>query len=308
MKSLTFKIITDPKEAKEMWEKLSPHKTLDDEWDFRDIWTNELHFPFHFIVGYDGDKVVGLLPLQVNTGKGLAAKHFDRSEPFLEFFGGIDIDDTRVWTVPGYEDTVVDFLKQIHSPAILSYLRDPYIVDENKASLYVDRFELDLQQYQNIQEFMQKNFDGKSRQRLINRLNKLRKTYDITITDGKEADLELLYKLSIERFGERSSFNLQQRRNVFKNFLKRFTVDLFIIKLNGESKATSYSILFNNTYTTMSIGYDAAIRDLSKLLIVTQIQRALEKGCTTFDAGKGDNGWKSHFNLKRIPQYKLNIE
>jgi len=246
-----------------------------------------------------------LMPLQQNTGKGLGATYLQMQTPFLEFFGGIDIDDTQIWVVPGYEDTIKDFLKQIKTPAILSYLKDPYEVSSIKAEPYIDRFELDLKKFENIQDFMQKNLDGKSRQRLINRINKIKKNYEVDIKECTASELPLLYKLSIQRFGERSSFNLPQRQHVLEAFLKRFNVDLFAIELDGKIAAMSYGIIFNNTYTTMTIGYDITIRDLSKYLIITQLERAMEKGCTLFDAGKGDNGWKSHFNFQKIPQYKL---
>lgn len=32
-----------------------------------------------------------------------------------------------------------------------------------------------------------------------------------------------------------------------------------------------------------------------------------QPGCKTYDAGKGDSGWKEQFHLTRIPQYMLTI-
>jgi CelD/BcsL family acetyltransferase involved in cellulose biosynthesis len=119
--------------------------------------------------------------------------------------------------------------------------------------------------------------------------------------------MKLHFTLTALSFGERSSFNMQQRRDVFKELFEKFAVDLFSIKLNGEPKAVSFAFLYNGSYITLNIGYDYDIRDISKLLVVTQLTRAIEKGCTRFDAGQGDNGWKSHFNLEKVPQYKLTL-
>ena len=290
METLEFKVVADEEEAKAVWEQFSPHKTIDDEWDFRDIWTREFSFPFHFIVGYDRDKPVGLLPLTLNTVKGLGAKYLNMHQPFLEFFGGIDIDDTRVWVVPEHEYAVSDFLRQITMPAKLTYLQQPYRFDSDEAIYYLDRFELDLRPFPDISAFMRNNLDGRSRQRLGNRLRRIEKSYTVQVKEGTEEHLETLFQLNIGRFGERSSFHMEQRRNAFRAFLKRFDTDLFCIHLDREVKAVSMSIVYNTNYTTLSIGYDINVRDLSKYLIVTQMKRAMELGCTKFDAGKGDNG------------------
>lgn len=302
---IRFSIIENQDEAKQLWERFSPHKTIDDDWEFRSTWIENLNFPFHFIVGFDGDKVIGLLPLQLNTGKGLGPKLLDMHEAYLEFFAGIDTDDNDVFLVPGYEQYKNDFFKQITTPAVLTSLKEPYEINDTKAEYYLDRFELDMTQFSDFENFMQKNFDGVSRQRLINRTNKLKRDYHVEIKEASENELSLLFQFSIDRFGERSSFTMPQRREVFTALAKRFPVDLFTITLNGEPKAISFSFVYNGSYTTLNIGYDYAIRDISKLLVVTQLKRAMEKGCSRFDAGQGDNGWKSHFNLKKIPQYKL---
>lgn len=305
MKGLQFKVITEEHVCKQLFEKFSPHKTIDDDWEFRFTWTEDSHFPFHFIVGYDGETPIGVLPLQLNTLKGLGPMLLNMDEPYLEFLGGIDTDDTDVWVLPGYEKYKIEFFKQITTPAFLTSLKEQYNAEEIQTEYYLDRFELDLTPYKTVEDFMQETLDGVSRQRLINRTNKIKRNYKVEITDAQENDLETLFQFSIDRFGERSSLNRSDRKKVFHMLFQRFDVDLFTIKLDGKPKAMSFAFLYNGSYITLNIGYDYSVRDISKFLVVTQIQRALEKGCTRFDAGQGDNGWKSHFNLTKIPQYKL---
>jgi len=305
MKQVDFRVATDTDECKKLWEEFSPRLVIDDEWDFRDIWTKAYDFPFHFIVGSIGTDNVGLLPLQLNTGKGLGAVHLHMPGSFLEFFGGIDIDDSRVLVKPGYEEIIPQLLDQIDLSAALTYLQEPYQIKGHSAEFMLDRFALQLDQLNDFSDFMQNNLDGKSRQRLINRINKIEREYKVTVRKGTDEDLEKLFQLSIDRFGERSSFNMPERKQVFRDFVKRFDTDLFTIEIDGEIKAVSLAIMYNHIYTTLSIGYDISVRDLSKYLIVQQMKRALEFKCKTFDAGKGDNGWKSHFNFQKIPQYKI---
>jgi len=307
MSSLTFKVISDPIAAKSLWEQFSPHLTVDDEWDFRNIWIESLDFPLYFIVGFDQDKPIGLLPLQLDKGMGIGPKVLGLTDEFLEFFGGVDTDNNKVYVLPGYEDTISSFLQEIKKPSILAPLETPYAVKDNVAKQYIDRYELDLTQFSNFEALLQKQFDGKSRQRLINRLNKLQKDYSIEIRDGSVEDLPILFQLSIDRFGENSSFNMEYRRQVFIKIAQTIPSDIFTILVNGTPKAVSHSMVYKGVYNTLNIGYDYSIRDISKLLVVSQLKRAIERECILFDAGKGDNGWKEHFHLKKIPQYKLSL-
>jgi hypothetical protein len=307
MSQLSFTIITNREEAKKYWDIFSPKKTIDEDFDFRDTWTQIYDFPFHFIVGFEGEKPIGLLPLQKNTLKGLGPKLLNMTEPFLEFFAGIDTDDNKVLILPGYEETIPQFLAQIDEPAILTSLKDKYRVNGKEAEHYIDRFELDLTKFTSFEDFLQKNLDGKSRQRLINRINKIHKDYTVEIKNGTEEDLQKLFQFSIDRFGDRSSFNMPDRQQIYREFLKNFDVDLFTIELNGQTKAISFCFVYNGSYISLNIGYDYNIRDISKLLVVTQMKKAIEKGCSRYDAGQGDNGWKEHFNLTKIPQYRLNL-
>lgn len=307
MRNLDFKVVEDPLEAKELWELFSPHKTIDDEWDFRDIWTKPYEFPFHFIVGLENNEPIGLLPLQLDTLKGLSPKLLSMDKPFLEFFAGLDTDDNKILFKDSYEDAIPQFLEQLREPTVLSSLKTPYFVNGKEAEHYLFRYELDLVKIPTFEEFVKTKLDGVSRQRLINRINKIDKTYKVEIKDGGKEGLELMFQLSIDRFGENSSFNMPDRQQIYRELLERFDVDLMTIVLDDKVSAVSFAIMYNGTYTTVNVGYDYDVRDLSKLLVVTQIKRAMDHGCKVFDAGQGDNGWKEHFNLSKIPQYKLSL-
>ncbi len=307
MNNLTFRVVSDESEAKIMWEMFSPHKSLDDEWDFRYTWFRYIESPLHFIVGYDNDNPIGLLPLQFNQVKGLDAKLLNMNQPFLEFFGGVDTDDNRIFLKEDFEIYELKFFQEIKSPAILTSLPNPVVVGENTSEFYLDRFSLALDTLTDFKSFLKTHFDGKSRQRLINRINRVHKNYAIEIRDAKPEDIEILFELSKDRFGEGSSFNLEYRRKIFTELTKLFTTDIFTIYVNNLPKAVSYAIVHNNVYTSLNMGYDYTIDDLGKVVFATQIERALAKNCTTYDAGQGDNGWKEHFRLTKIPQYQLSL-
>lgn len=304
---ITFQIIEDPVEAKNMWELFSPHKRIDHEWEFRDAWTQDYDFPFHFIVGYDDDKPIGLLPLQLNTLKGLGPKLLNMQTPYLEFFAGIDTDENDVWILPEYKQYKNDFFRQVKKPAVLTSLTQAYEFDGQKAEYYLDRFELDLIKNPDINTYLQQAFDGKGRSRLKGRVKKMEKNYAVEIKQGEASDLELLFAFSTNRFGERSSFTMPDRQAIYKRLMDRCKIDLLVFELNGEKKAVSFGLIYKNIYTTVNLGYDTTIRDLLKVLVYWRIERAQEQGYEIFDVGQSDNGWKSHFHFTKIPQYKLTL-
>lgn len=304
MDRLEFKVIDNIEEAKKIWELFSPKKVIDDEWNFRFCWFKYLEIPLHFIAGYDKGQPIGLLPLQMNTVKGLDARLLLMDKPFLEFFGGIDTDDNKVFVKPGFEHAVPQFFRQIKEPAIFTSLANKH-GDNGSTEHYLYRYELDFGNAKNIDDFLQTFYTGKTKRDLLHRIRKMQREHKIEIHDGTDADLELLFNKSIERFGDRSSFNLEYRRAIYKELKSLFDHDLFVINVDGEPKALAFCLIYKNSYTLLNVGYDYSDRDIGKLLVVTEMQRAIEHGCTRFDAGQGDNGWKERFHLTKIEQYKL---
>lgn len=306
-KNLKFSVIKDIETAKDIWEYFSPHDEIDDEWDFRYAFYKYLQFPLHFIVGYDGIKPIGLLPLQVNTGKGPTPQNYVFNKNFVEFFGGDDMDSNKVFLKSGYEGYLTSFLQQIHDPAVLAPLASQYKLNSLISEEYTTKYIVDLQKCTNFRDFLQQQFDGKSRSKLVNQLNKLQKNYKVEVKDAAIEDLELLFDYNKKRFGEFSSFQWEYRKQVFRDLSEQYDHDIFKIIIGGEIKAVSFSLLYKNTYLSMNIGYDYSIRDLGKFAVSTQFERAITLGCKVYDGGKGDSGWKEQFHLERIPQYILTI-
>lgn len=308
MGKLQFRVIEKEVEAKEIWEKFSPHKNIDDEWDFRYAWFKGLESPLHFIAGFDGDKLIGLLALQFNQVKGLDAVLLKMDRPFLEFFGGIDTDDNEVFLAQGYEDCEIQFLEQIHEPAFLASLSKQYSVDDFESEFYLDRFEVNLEGARGFGDYVDRNLTGKDRAKVKHELNlmhnKLR-DYMIEIKDGDERDMEQLFKFSMDRFGDRSSFHRAERRQAYFDLAKLFKVDIYKVILNGEIKAVAYGLIYNNVYTGVNFGYDYSIPSFGKFVLTTWVNRAVELGCRVCDVGQGDNGYKSRLRLTQVPQYKL---
>lgn len=307
--TLRFEIITEKDKAKEIWEYFSPHLKIDDEWEFRYTWIKHLDLPLHFIVGYDGDEPVGLLALEQNTNKGLGPKLLNMDEPFLEFFGGVDTDDNYIFLKPGYEHLTSEFLEQIHTPAILTSLKteEGYATKNATPEFYLNRYEIDITGATDFDSYIDKNFSGKTRRNIKSEAKVRFKDEKVEILDGTIDDLEYLFQLSISRFGDRSSFNMEYRRKTFRDLFQNFDIDLFKVAINGEIKGIAFCNVYKERYTGINIGYDYSTPGLGKFLVVSSIPRAAKRGCTIYDAGQGDTGWKSAFHFTKISQYQLKL-
>ncbi len=303
MKSLDFKTIQDVIEAQEIWEELSPKKVLDDAWAFRFAFVKDLRFSLHFIVGMDEGKAVGFLPLQIIHTYGLKPPYAVEGE-FLEFFGGDDTDNNSVFLKPGYEAYSSQFLSQIDRPAVLAPL-SPTFENEAGASVYEYLYRLDLTGFANHEEYLEARWEGESKRTIKKQMRRLYKNHAIEVTYNNPEALEKLFSMNLERFGETSSFRFPYRQQVFRHLRTLFDVQVISVVVDGNIEAVSYGIIYHDTYVGMNAGVNNAIRDLGKLLVFLQMDRALSLGVKTYDGGKGSGEWKEEFKFQKMPQYKL---
>lgn len=303
MKPLVFKTIQDTTEAQEVWEELSPKKVIDDEWEFRFAFVKDLPFSLHFIVGMDEGKAIGLLPLQTIHNYGLKPPYAIEGK-FLEFFGGDDTDNNIIFLKPGYEAYRSQFLAHIDRPAVLAPL-SPTFEKEAGASVYEYLYKLDLTGFTNYEDYLEARWEGESKRTIKKQMRRLYKNHSIEVMYNNTEALEKLFSMNLERFGETSSFRFPYRQQIFRHLRTLFDVQIISVLVDGSIEAVSYGIIYNDTYIGMNAGVNNAIRDLGKLLVFLQMDRALSFGVKTYDGGKGSGEWKEEFKFQKIPQYTL---
>lgn len=301
---MEFKIVTKIEEARDIWNKLSPHKTIDDEWDFRYAFYKYLPYKLNFIVGYDNEEPIGLLPLQKDNLSGLMPPYYKKdNKPFLEFFGGDDMDDNMLLTKPGYEDSLPIFLSQLSLPTYLAPLAKQYLSSE----FYTYKYFINLSTFKTHEDFIDATWQGDSRGKFKRGIRSLHKKHKIEIIENDLEDINLLSDLNTQRFGKSSSFNFPYRKEIFFDLAKLYETQIITIKADGVRQAVSYGIYYKKTYISMNIGVNPEINNLGKLIIMLQIDKAILKDCSSYDAGKGDSGWKEVYKLQKSPQFKLEL-
>lgn len=306
MDKLQFNVVSDIKQARELWNTLSPRKTIDDEWDFRYQFYKYLPFKLHFIAGYHGTEPVGLLPLQFNTGEGLAPPYGDGTH-FLEFFGGDDTDDNKVFLKPGYEHMESDFFDQIDRKAFLAPLQHQYIYNRRESEVYEAKYLLPLEGFTSCEDYLEKRWSGESRRKLRQQMRRIYRNHEVKTVNNAFQDIDFLAEMNKNRFGETSSFNHEYRKDIFRDLTHNYQTQTITLFVDGKKMGISYGLVYKNTYIGMNAGVDSSVRDLGKLLVLLQIKRSIELGCTMYDGGKGSGQWKTEFKFESAPQYILRM-
>lgn len=294
---MEVKIVNDLSLAKEIWEAISPQQSLYDLWEFRFVFYKYFNYELYFVCLVDENKYVGLLPLQFNTHYG-----------HLEFFGGTFMEDNHSFVKKGYENYIGLLYDNVKRKALL----EDMIVD----NLYCN--EIKLQEYKyftalggltNIEDFINRNFQGKSRNTVKRKLKSVENNYHPDIVINRCGDITQLFELNRKTFKEDSSFNFPFREDIFKELVDLdFDLHLLSFYIGEKLEAISFSINFNNTYFYINSGTNKfEYPNLGTYLVLKNIEQAINVETKFFDAGVGDLGWKESWHLDRVAQYKFSI-
>jgi CelD/BcsL family acetyltransferase involved in cellulose biosynthesis len=293
MPELNFKIITDLAEAKQAWELLTPRLTIYDEWDFRYCFYKYFNEELCFYAGYTNDELVGLLPLQLTT-----------STNYLEFFGGSAMNHNHVLIKPGFEKHTAEFFAQIARPAYLNALieTDPYIIQLPLAEEY--DYILDLTKFSDLGTYLQNYFNGDFRRNLKKALRSAEEC-EVEIMINNKEDIELLMEYNRNRFKESSAFNKPHRAEIIRDLLQStFEVQLLTFVVKDVKEGVSLAIKYNSTYESLNAGMrDEVFKNFFSYITLKNIEHALALNCTSFDALRGDYGWKEKWGCTKIPQH-----
>lgn len=304
MKNLRYQVVEDLEKAKEIWETLSPHKTIDDEWGFRYVFFKHLDYKIHFIVAFDNDKPIALLPLQKNNLKGLMPPYYPNDgKEFLEFFGGDDTDDNDILgKVDDHDFIFRELVWQIKDCAYLAPLRGSFESFPNTLP-YENKFILDISKFKNYDQYIDAYFFQKNRGKFKRDIKNIYKNHKIEV-EYNINDLDKMFELNLVSHPD-SSFKFDYRKDIFKELMSSYQVEIISVSVDDKKEAISYGIIHKEIYYSMNVGANHTINNLGKLLVLLQMQRAIDLKCKIYDAGKGESGWKEHFKFQKIPQFKI---
>lgn len=293
-KNIEIKIVKDLGECRVLWNRFSPKKTIYDDWDFRFLFHKYHQHNIHWIVAYNKNEPLGLLPLQYNT----ITKQY-------EFWGGDYMEDNRAYVILGYEHIIPTLYASIPPKNNLQYIVGE---DEYTKSLPVEDFKyiITIDPSTSFETYLANHFDSETRGKFRRKIKHIQ-NLGIIVHKNRAEDMEILFKFNLERFQENSSFaDRPYHREIFLDLFKTATKPhLLSYEINGQTQAVSFGTIYNEVYEYFNLGVSlGAHKDLPTFVHYTNFMTAVEEKTRLFDAFTGAYGWKELWHMDKVPQHR----
>lgn len=303
---IEIRTVTNLQEAEILWRALSPNEKIFDEWDFRYCFYKHKPYPLYFLAAYekedlareiggdrpqDNERLVGLLPLEHNPLWNcfdfFAEEHSEESRPFIR---------------PGYDQIIPRLYAAIAGPVQCDDISGD---DEFTRALPIEDYIyfLPLAGLRTWDDYLSARLSAKKQRNLrhdIRRIEELKPR----VFYGRPSDVDAVFTINSSQFSD-SYLHDKVDRDSWRDLLSlNFAWEIIGIEINGVTQAASLSVLYNNIYIYLING--ANKRDfpgLGKYLNKINLERAMELGAQSWDAGLGDCSWKKAWHLDTIPQY-----
>lgn len=290
---MEFRSFTKLEDCKKLWDKFSPKDILWDLWDFNHCFFNPDINRFYFIVGYENNKEIGLLPLQ-----------YESDVKCYSFFGG-NYPERRRFFIKDKEK-IKQFLESSQKDLYLEYIDDSekeFLDDLDECDT---NFSLNIEDYPDLNSYFA-TFGKKHRKNIKYDLRQLEKL-DYKITWNNLTDFSRLVGLNKQRFGKDSNYLQEGFENSMKTLIdtaeKNKILHMLSVKIKNTTEAAEMAILYNNTYYVLDSGSNQNIENIGKLLIAEHIKNAIKLKAKKIDFMSSDSGWKKLWNLEETKQWE----
>jgi len=291
------RLITDLKEAENIWRSLSPDEMIYDLWDFRYPFYKVYSYPLYFYAFYDGDEPVALLPLQLN-------KDWDG----LEFMAERLAYDNKPFIKSGYENLIPDLFNE---PALRMQIFDIAGIDDFTKNLPLEEnsvYFYKIDNFNNFDDFLASAFpNGRKRYNFKRLFTNLERNHEVKIIYNNFSDLELLMDFNTRSFNEESYLKTKEDRQPFFDLIKLpYNWNMITVEVDGKKLAVSLSLIYKDVYYYLIVGSDISeAPDVFKYLTKVNLEEALKNKAKIFNCALGRGGWKEYWHLDKYPQYEF---
>ena len=294
--ALSIKIIDDEPTCKSLWQKYCPQKTLWDLWEFRRMF-HLPHFKFHFMLCFEGNEEIGVVPLVHDPKK---AKYIYFGDDFME----------RNRFLLSKKEYIAKVCGHFPRPLELFFIEEEDAKQHDAFIPCQKRYFLPLTNYTSFEGYLA-SFSKKHRKNVrydLRQVEELKPALKI----NEIADFERLSELSKERFGSESDFydadHLSCMKTMIKWALDKGMLDLIGIQIENKTEAVGLGIIFNKVYYVLCVTRNADVMNLGKQLIKEQISRAIERGCIEIDFLATEASWKELWNFSSEDTFELVLD
>ncbi|MCJ7686815.1 MAG: GNAT family N-acetyltransferase [Desulfobacteraceae bacterium] len=291
-------------ECRQIWQNNWTNACVFDLWPVRDCFQKQYNNRPYFLVAERHGKLCGLLALS----------WIEEKQCFGHFPG--EIWQGKTWLeqnkiAASDTDVFKALLRHIPGEANIRYLtRESMLLDEEAIGLDEIGYLFFPGQYgYSFQVYMQQ-FSGKSRKKLGRELDRLQ-ALGLSIRYDSLSDVDLMFRMNLEAFGEWSYFNDPRFMNSFENLLawlhKKGLLRVTTVLLGGKVAAVDVGAIRGSSYTVFGGGTHPEFPGVAKLMNFHHLEWACCQRLAEVDFLCGNFGWKERFHLTPRPLYQMHI-
>ncbi len=298
-------IYEDTENCLSIWQKMWPARNLFDLWQVRSCFHNSFSRPLSFHVAEENKKPVGLLALCWD----------EEEKKYVQFpgetwHGKTWIEQNRV--IAKTPEVLTRLLDSVPGPLHLRYLNGMPLMnfmgllkeDEIGYLFFPGLYDFNFENY-----WM--SFSTRSRKKLKAELKKL-EDMGVSYRFNQKKDIEHLFKMNIDSFGNNSYFTDARFYKSFENlafFLEKMGILRFTtVLIGGRIAAVDMGAVYKNSYTLLAGGTSHEFSGVAKLINMHHMNWSCTQRLDSVDFLCGNFNWKERFHLSPRPLYELNLE
>ena len=302
MKTVVYE---DPEQCQRIWEQMWPVKGLFDLWQVRSCFHDAFSRPISFHVIQENQKALGFLALCWDEE---ASKYIQF--PGETWHGKTWLEQNRI--IATTPEVLANLLESVPGPLHLRYLAQNSLFG---LSELMTQDELGYVFYPGLYEFSFENywhsFSGKFRKKFKAEQKKMEER-QLTFRFNQIPDLDLMFRMNLESFGENSYFNDPRFYRAFENlasFLSKIgMMRITTLMIDGIVAAVDMGALWKNSYTLLAGGTNPEFPGVAKPINLHHLDWACCQRIETVDFLCGDFNWKERFHLTPVPLYELILD
>jgi len=151
-------------------------------------------------------------------------------------------------------------------------------------------------------------FSGKTRKKMRSELDRLH-AKGVSFRYNRLADVDRLFRLNMEAFGENSYFSDPRFLSAFEDLViwlhAHDMLRVTTVLVGGEMAAVDIGAVWNGTYTVVAGGACSDFPGVAKLINFHHLEWACQRQLQEVDFLCGEFNWKNRFHLTPRPLYQM---
>ncbi|MBN2293360.1 MAG: GNAT family N-acetyltransferase [Pirellulales bacterium] len=300
----SIRICDDLEKCRLLWQEAFPNDSIFHLWEMRNCFQQAFNRTPCFIACEDANDLLGLLPLSRIDETGALAFF-----PGETWNGKTWLEQNRIFA--SSPDVFHSLLEAVPADAHIRYVEGECVPPSvTNASLdEIGYLFLPAMHTFSFQTYLN-GFPKKTLKRLHQEPNILR-ARGVTFRYDCRRDIEQLFRMNFEAFGENSYFHDKRFLHGFENLIaeldRRGSLRITTVLVAGEIAAVDVGAVCRNAYTLLAGGTNRDFPGVAKLINFHHLEVACRERFHSVDFLCGDFGWKRRFRLAARPLYQISL-